>query len=585
MADREQTWERVGAERFDLIVIGGGIIGAGAARDAALRGLKVAVVEAVDLASGTSSRSSKLVHGGLRYLEQFEFGLVFESVSERQVLQSIAPHLVHPLGFLFPIFDHSPVSLTKLRLGLIVYDGMSLLRSPKVHRYLNPKRMAAQAPELNRDGLQGGPLYYDCMTDDARLTLESGLDAERAGAAILTHARVVGLTRDDAGRVNGVEVEDHLGPDAGARRVTIQGAAVLNATGPWTDSTRGTEDRPVLRTTKGVHIVVPSKRLPLEHTVVVLHPVDGRVMFVIPWGTETYIGTTDTDFDGDPRDVAADGEDVRYILEAVDSYFPEVHLSPDDVIATWAGLRPLIRQDGVSESSVSREHKILVDDDGLVTIAGGKLTTYRRMGDEVIGTIVGEMRKAGHVPEDLRVVHTDREPLLGAVGWPEGPNAAQTVRALVVDAVGERLDDDIIDHLVWRYGTRAVELGRYAVADQARLQRLVDGRPEIMALVDWAVEQEVACTVSDVMTRRTQLFFRDVDQGMTAVDAVAARMQQLLGWADAERDFFAAEYRDEVGLSRRWRDDYALAVERAASRVGDGIPAPVASAEPAAAPA
>ena len=559
MTVREKLWKHAESESFDLIVVGGGIIGCGAARDAALRGLKVALIEAVDLASGTSSRSSKLVHGGLRYLEQLQFGLVFESVSERQVLQQIAPHLVHPLGFLFPIYDHSPVSLSKLRLGLMVYDGMSLFRSPKVHRYLNRRKMIDQTPVLSEDALQGGPLYYDCMTDDARLTLETALDAEKAGATVVTHARVQRFLRDDGGRITGVRVADNLGPSEAERVIDVRGAAVLNATGPWTDSVRGSEGPPLLRTTKGVHIVVQSSRLPLEHTVVVLHPDDGRVMFVIPWGTETYIGTTDTDYDGDPRDVAADGEDIRYLLEAVNAYFPTVDVVPDDVICTWAGLRPLIRQEGMDESAVSREHKILVDDDGLITIAGGKLTTYRRMGDEVIDTVVGEMKKAGHAPAELRVIHTDREALLGAVGWPEG-DALPQLTALIDEACDGRLDDDVIAHMASRYGMRAVELARYTIADQARMERLVPGRPELMALVDWAVEFELACTVSDVMTRRTQLYFRDIDQGLGVLDRVGARMQHLLGWTDEERAFFSEEYTEEVALSRRWQGEHADAV-------------------------
>lgn len=577
MADRAQTWKRVEDEHFDLVVIGGGIIGTGAARDAALRGLKVALVEAVDLASGTSSRSSKLVHGGLRYLEQLQFGLVFESVNERQVLQNIAPHLVHPLGFLFPVFDHSPVNLTKLRLGLMVYDGMCLFRSPKLHTHLNASKMAAQAPNLNKTALQGGPLYYDCMTDDARLTLESALDAQNAGAVLLTHAKVTGMERDEQGRITGVVVSDQLGPAKRTSPVTVRCSSVLNATGPWTDTTRGS-GKPLLRTTKGVHIVVPSARIPLEHTVVVCHPVDQRVMFVIPWGTETYIGTTDTDYEGDPRDVAADGEDVRYLLEAANSYFPTVHLGPEDVIATWAGLRPLIRQDGVDESAVSREHKIRVDDDGLVTIAGGKLTTYRRMGDEVIDTIVEGMHAAGQPPEGLRAVRTDREPLLGAVGWPTTDNPLQTLRDQVREAVGDRLEDDVIDHITARYGMRAIELARFSVADQARLERLVPGRPELMALVDWAVDKEEAHTVSDVMTRRTQLYFRDMEQGLPAVDKVAARMQTLLGWSDEERAFFADDYRDEVALSRRWRGEFAAAVAAYAAPSA-GVPAATDAAD------
>lgn len=553
MDTREQTWEALATERFDLLIIGCGITGAGAARDAARRGLKVAVVDAKDIAYGTSSRSSKLVHGGLRYLGQMEFSLVFEAVSERRVLQNIAPHLVNPLGFLYPVFRTSPIRLDKLRAGLWLYDGLSLFRSPKLHRTLSPKQVAKVEPLLVQQDLRGAPLYYDCATDDARLTLETLLDAANQGARVMTWARVSALVNDAQGRVDGVRLHDVLGGSPHPP-VEVRANVVINATGPWTDQVRGLGRgaRPLLKPTKGVHIVLPGDRLRLNNAVVCNHPRDGRLLFCVPWGEQSYIGTTDTWYEGRPEDVAADAADVDYLLEAGNAYFPEAKLTPDDVISTWAGLRPLISQADRSESAVSREHEIVIDPDGLITIAGGKLTTYRRMGAEVVSRALDMLALVGRVPPGIRDGHTGREPLPGAVGWPEDDNLDRVAREIDECAAG-RLPPGTAAYLAGRYGMRGLDIARLACTDQRLLAPLVPGRPEILALVDWSVTRELAQTVSDVMTRRTQLFFRDRDQGLGAVDAVADRMAELLGWSEERRTQEALDYQAEVALSRQWK--------------------------------
>jgi glycerol-3-phosphate dehydrogenase len=567
MPTRQEMWDRLGAE-VDVLVIGGGITGAGIARDAARRGLRVALVEMRDLAYGTSSRSSKLVHGGLRYLEQYEFSLVFEAVSERRTLLDIAPHLVRPLGFLFPVFKESRQPLWLLEAGMWLYDGLSLFRSPKIHRRLNPKETASEEPLLRSDGLKGAPLYYDCATDDARLTLENAIDAARAGAVVATRARVTGLERREDGRVAGAHVRCDI---TGEQRL-VRAHTVINATGPWTDGVvamgAGTGGQKLLRPTKGVHLVVARDRLPVTHAVVCLHPDDGRVLFAIPWADRTYIGTTDTDFEGDPGDVAATSEDVDYLLGAANHYFPGQDLSRGDVLSTWAGLRPLIRPVGksgeIDESSVSREHQIVVGADGLITIAGGKLTTYRRMAAEVVDTAVKLLRLSGALPARLQPAHTDREPLPGAVGWPEdddpttGRGVAQLV-AQVREIGGDAIAEDTAALLVNTYGTRAFDVARRVRHAPALAARLVQGRPEILAQVDHAVEAELAAEVEDVMVRRTQLFFRDGDQGMSAVPAVADRMAALLGWSDARRAASVTAYEAEVALARQWREGVTAA--------------------------
>jgi len=542
---------------FDLLVVGGGITGAGIARDAARRGLKVAIVEMNDVAFGTSSRSSKLIHGGLRYLEQYEFSLVFESVSERRILQDIAPHLVNPLGFLFPVYKSARKPLWMINTGIRLYEGLALFRSPKRPRSLKPVEVAEIEPAVRQDHLKGAPLYYDCATDDARLTLETALDAAERGAVVATWAKVTSFLKDANGRVHGVVARDEL---SGELR-EVEARAVVNATGPWTDATiamsqAGTPH--LLRPTKGIHVVVAHDKLPLNHAVVCFHPTDKRVLFAIPWGDRTYLGTTDTDFEGDPADVAATLEDVDYLIDASNSYFPDHGLSRDDVISTWAGIRPLMApstEDGesLSESSVSREHAIVVGQDGLITIAGGKLTTYRRMSAEVVETAV-RLLEMTDGPMELEVPRTDKDPLPGARGWPADDDHAKVAEE-ASKAGHPYVPDDVAAYLADTYGMRAVEIARSIQEDHDAAERLIEGRPEVLACVDWAVERELAATVCDVMVRRTQLFYRDVDQGLGAVPAVAARMAEKLGWDAKRRDAEIARYEAVVAQSRAWRDE------------------------------
>ncbi|MEM1347249.1 MAG: glycerol-3-phosphate dehydrogenase/oxidase [Myxococcota bacterium] len=561
MPTRQEMWDRLGGT-VDVLVIGGGINGAGIARDAARRGLKVAVVEMKDLASGTSSNSSKLVHGGVRYLEQLEFSLVFESVSERRILMDIAPHLVNPLGFLFPVYKSSRQALTTINAGLWLYEGLSLFRSPKRHRNLSTSDVAVEEPALNRVQLKGAPLYYDCSTDDARLTLESALDAASAGAVIATWAKATNWLKDPkTGRVIGAEIEDQLSGETKEIRANV----VINASGPWTDDVLGlneeyTGDRELLRPTKGVHVVVTREKLPVRHAVVCFHPEDGRVLFAIPWGDRTYIGTTDTDYDGDPAEVAATLEDVDYLLGVTNTYFPEHQLKRSDVIATWAGLRPLIKPlssngKDIDESSVSREHQIVVGQDGVITIAGGKLTTYRRMSKEVVDTAVNYLRLSSRLPgAPLYDANTDREPLPGARGWPADDDH-ERVASAILDVASGRITAQTARLLGDTYGMLGLDVARL-VRDEPELGRpLVEGRPEIMAQVDFGVRCELAATVSDVMMRRTQLFYRALDQGIEASEAVASRMATLLGWDAAMRTRSLHLYREDVGRATAWRDE------------------------------
>jgi glycerol-3-phosphate dehydrogenase len=565
MHSRDRHLARATGLHFDLLVVGGGITGAGVARDAARRGLRVLLVDQGDLAQGTSSRSSKLVHGGLRYLEHGQIGLVFESVSERRILMEIAPHLVRPLPFLFPVYRQQGRSPLVLGAGMWLYDGLSLFRSPQLHRRLSRADILNEEPTLAREGLRSAELYYDCGTDDGRLTLETALDAVEWGATLLTWCRWEAFLHHPSGRIVGARLRDRLTDQL----LEVSISAAVNATGPWTDMTLALcAPRPtrLLRPTKGVHIVVDRERLPVRYATVMVHPKDRRVLFAIPWGERTYLGTTDTDWNGDPDLVAADRDDVGYLLEAAEAFFPERKLREDDVLATWAGLRPLLSQEGIAESSVSREHRVLVDLDGLVTVAGGKLTTYRRMAAEVVERVLDVLRLSGHDPGPLEAPMTDREALPGAVGWPEGEVPAIGASSLEATILGRlaasvqdrsrgRLGPDTARLLVETLGMRARDLADACARDPLLAEPLLPGRPECLGQVLWAVEREEAQRLQDVLIRRLNLFFKDEEQGLGCADAVSRAMARSLDWSEARRLAEVEDYRAEVARSRAWRSE------------------------------
>ena len=304
--------------------------------------------------------------------------------------------------------------------------------------------------------------------------------------------------------------------------------------------------------------MVEREKLPVEHAVVLFHPTDDRVLFALPWGERTYMGTTDTDYEGSPGDEAATLQDVDYLITAANHHFPNHHIKRDDVISTWAGLRPLIAPEPevgeISESQVSREHQILIGEDGLITIAGGKLTTYRKMAKECVDIAVNLLKLMGKLPEDIHSGQTFKFPLPGAVGWPEDDDHAKVAAALT-EACDCDLSEEVSRHLIDTYGMRGLELANLCAADPSLLEPIVPGRVEIMAQVDFGVREELAVSVSDIMVRRTQIFFRDYDQGLGAVEKVAMRMAHLIGWSDEEKEKSIDDYKAAVALSRRWKEE------------------------------
>ncbi len=550
---RSATLDKLASQSFDLLIIGGGITGAGVARDAALRGLKVALVEKDDFASGTSSRSSKLVHGGLRYLEHAQFRLVFEGTNERALLMRVAPHLVRPIQFLVPTYKREGPGLFVLDVGLWIYDALSKFSSPQLHRTLRARRVNRLEPGLRVDGLQGGIVYYDCMTDDARLTIENIIDAEALSAVTANHVRASRLLKD-GDRVVGAELQDELG---GRAPFPCKARVVVSATGPWTDELRQMlGEKPVLATSKGIHLVVDGARLPLRHAIVMKEK--RRVVFAIPWGDRSVVGTTDTFYDGKPEACAADANDVEYLLAIANRYFPSARLTASDVLATWAGIRPLLRppEDSASASDVSREHT-LFEQPGLVMIAGGKLTTYRRMAAEVVNASVKQL-------DQSIASRTADRPLPGGAGLSDQASVDALAEALLADlnagtTATAAKDPLVATNLARTYGARATSVVERIRKQPALGERLEPELPYLLAQIDVAVEEEQAVTVDDVLSRRVPLLLRSRDQGLAAAEKVAARMQTLLGWSDADRQRSLDEYRATVALSRQFRAPAELA--------------------------
>ena len=535
---------------FDLLVIGGGINGAGIARDAALRGVSVALVEQGDFASGTSSKSSKLVHGGLRYLENYEFSLVLEASRERDRLRRhLAPHLVRPMPFVFPVFDGDPVGRTRLAAGLWVYDGLSAFRNIARHRSWGLHATLAKEPRLRRAGLRGAMHYYDCWTDDARLTLETMLAAAAAGAVVCNYLGVAAFTHQD-GRVTGARVVDRL--QGGAFGITAR--EVVNTTGPWLDHVRRLDDpgaRPVLRLTKGAHILVPRNRVGNAHAIVMRAPRDGRVMFAIPWDDQTLVGTTDTDYSGAPEGVAADAEDVEYCLEAVNHYFPDARLVEQDVIGAYAGLRPLVApEQGEGPSQTSREEEVFESPTGLLSLGGGKLTTYRYVAEKVVDRVVERLR-IRDPQRRFAPCRTTVVPLPGACTAPEDhggfPGFAKRLRI----SPPPGMDGTLVSHLLQRYGTAASEVMTLLTTDPTAARVLHEGLPYRWGEVERAAVAEMAVTVEDVLRRRVPVAFRDRRGGLHVAPEVARVMGSVHQWGEDEEARALRHY--EVGVDREVR--------------------------------
>jgi glycerol-3-phosphate dehydrogenase len=526
---RRLALQAMATSPLDVLVVGGGITGCGIARDAALRGWRVALVDKDDFGFGTSSRSSKIVHGGVRYLEYGHFLLVRESARERRVLRTIAPHLVHRLDFLYPVF--APDSLFKIRAGLQVFDWLADSDEDDWHSVLDPAGVREWLPGL-RDPLRGAVKYVEYITDDARLTLENALSAAEHGALVANHAAAETLFRDSGGRIHGARVRDRFD-----RAVyEVQARVVVNAGGPWAQEILEGSGLPVekaLRPSKGIHILLDHARLPIEGATF-LKSRSGRRGLAMRRLGYVYVGTSDDEYHGSLDAPRATRDEVLDLLAMVQDCFPDAGLTVDDVLATWAGIRPLIAEEGRSTRDTSREDEVWTGPPGLVTIAGGKLTTYRRMAERALAEV---RREIGDPPDDV-----DRT---GDVRLPGAP--AGDVGAFNRDRA-ERLADagvgsETVKRLVWLYGRQLDDLIAYGAEDPAWLAPLADGVPAVRGEVRHAVEREMACTLIDVMDRRTALLLFSPDSGLAGATEAARIIGELLGWDQRRRDTELAGYR------------------------------------------
>ena len=533
--ERDEAMRKLVSGPLDVLVIGGGITGAGAALDAASRGLRVGLVEARDLAAGTSSRSSKLIHGGLRYLEQLDFKLVREALHERDLLVSkLAPHLVKPVSFLYPLY-RKVVERPYVGAGLVLYDAMEGTRRPvPFHKHLTAKGALKIATALSPARLAGAMRYYDAQVDDARYTLTVARTAAAHGALIATRVSAVALIRDGA-TITGVAVRD----EETGRSLTVQTAGVVICAGVWTDLVHELAGVPAgykVRMSKGVHIVVPRSAIRADTGMIL--KTEKSVLFFIPWADRWIVGTTDTDWSGDRAEPEPDVTDIDYILAAANRVLSRP-LTRSDVIAVYAGLRPLVTPssaEGKPTTKLSREHVVDVPVPGVASIAGGKFTTYRIMARDVIDAVLEGRGLPGSV--------TEKTPLLGA----DGLAAVQAAAGRLAEDYG--VPRDTVSHLLNRYGSVCADVLDIIRSDASLARPLVSGHPYLRAEVVYAVTHEGALHVEDLLVRRTRLYIESADSGAAAAEVVALIMGKLLGWNRRHRAAEVTRYLDLIAAEQ-----------------------------------
>ncbi len=530
----KRDFKKIQEQNFDLAVIGGGIVGTGIARDAALRGIKTLLVDKEDYAYGTTSTSSRLIHGGFRYLRQLEFGLVRQDMREREILLSIAPHLVHPLLFLMPISSFKDRII--MALGMRLYDILSYDKNLPTYHYYSKRKTLEMEPGLAIANLRGSYQFYDCQIPFAeRLCIENAMSAAEQGATVLNHAKCLEILRE-GNVVTGIQVEDTLT----GHSYTVSTRIVVNAAGPWMDIVHGklkTESTPMLRRTKGIHLVTHSIS---KNAHVLFSQSDGRLFFVIPWEGYSLIGTTDTDFADDSDTVAADTNDVEYLLREVGRAFAGV--KKDDVYYTFAGLRALAGSSDGSASNVTRGHRLIDHEktDGLIgamSVVGGKLTGYRAVAEETVDVI-------------SRKLNVDKPCTTAKTPLPGAPSLSQEEMTSI--SLDSGLPVETISHLHDIYGSRLNEVIELSKRDQRGKQHICSHSRDIIAQIWHAVETEQARTPADFLLRRSFTGMASC-LGLDAVETVTEEMGKLLGWNESERQRQKDEYRSYISLSQRFR--------------------------------
>ncbi len=538
---RQEALDAMESRGVDVLVVGGGVVGSGCALDAATRGLEVGLVEARDYASGTSSRSSKLIHGGLRYLEMLDFGLVAEALQERGLLiQRIAPHLVRPVPFVYPL--HGRVwERAYAGAGVALYDTLGLFsgraRGVPHHRHLTRRGARKIVPSLRKDALVGALQYYDAQVDDARHTMFLARTAAAYGAHVASRVRVTEFIREGQ-RVSGAMVQDL----ESGRTLRIAAQQVVNATGVWTDDTQslaGERGQFHVRASKGIHLVVPRDRIRSDSGLILR--TEKSVLFVIPWGRHWIIGTTDTDWELDKAHPAASSNDIDYLLDHVNAVL-ETPLTRDDVEGVYAGLRPLLKGESEATSKLSREHAVAHTVPGLVVVAGGKYTTYRVMAKDAVDEAVHGLEQVmdRRIPASV----TDNVPLLGA----EGYHALWNQRHLLAELSG--LHEVRIEHLLNRYGSMIHELLALIAEDPSLGEPLHGTEDYLRAEVVYAASHEGARHLDDVLTRRTRISIETFHRGTQSADETAELMQRVLGWSSEQVDREIEHYQQRVAAER-----------------------------------
>lgn len=525
---RKQNLQKLRNDHFDLLIIGGGITGAAVARDASMRGLKVALIESNDFAGGTSSRSSKLIHGGIRYLENFEFHLVFEALNERTKLFEIAPHLVHHLRFMIPLYKSSRVGMFKMGLGMWLYDLLSLFQAPEMHERLNSKETFSDMPILNTKDLKGSYIYSDAYMDDDRLVHETLRSANEHGAICVNYVKALNAKSFKPDMQ--IEVEDQLNKE----NFLVSAQHVVSTVGPWTDLVGEkllSDWKKILRPTKGIHLTFSKERLPLTSAVVMAAEKSNRIVFAIPRHEMVIVGTTDTDYSGNPRDVKVEPEDICYLLDITNQYFPHAELKIADIISSYAGVRPLVHDESGSEGKTSREHTILHDSRGFTFVAGGKYTTHRLMAEQIVN-------------QCLKFFPFERIALLNKCHTQQSLNPYTTV-----DEYQNSLQSALseLEHrLAERYGAEAkVILETYGYTDNYWQLEAYQ-----------AINTTMCLNLTDFYSRRVPLILAYKNHGLDQIDDIAAVFQIELKLSDQEIEKQKNDLKNYIKSELSWRTDF-----------------------------
>ena len=541
---RAEVIKNLSSSPFDVLIIGGGITGAGIALDASLRGLRVALIEKSDFAAGTSSRSTKLIHGGLRYLKQFEFSLVHQVGTERRLLFNNAPHLVKAEPMLLPIIKEGSLGKMATSIGLAVYDLLAGVHFSERRKMLSAAETLKQEPMLNSSILLGGGYYYEYRTDDARLVIEAMKSATAEGATCLNYARATEALYDDLGRINGFRVVDELNHSS----FTIHAKKVVNAAGPWLDEVRTLDAEPSgkrLKLSKGVHIVVSANKLPLKQAAY-FDSADGRMIFAIPRDKICYIGTTDTFHDAGPDSLGVSKADVEYLLQAANTIFPEAKLSITDVLSSWVGVRPLIYEEGKKAGELSRKDEIFIAPSGLISIAGGKLTAYRLMAKKVVDLLM-KQEKSWQL-KHRNFTNTLNYPL-GGGNFEKNENPEIFCRQLTVKAQELLINPEIIRKWIDRYGTNAYQILQIF----KEMSTTASDLNLLKAELKYCVEQEAVCSLSDFLIRRTGMLFFEREELASLYKAINEALASLLMWNSAQEkkslEDFEKEYQASLEFS------------------------------------